>query len=376
MKNSTQITYVAMDVHKKQHSIAMLLPGADKPIEWTIHNNDREIKRMVKRLEKVAPGQIEICYEAGVCGFALQRKLSTQRIKCVVIAPALVPYKPGDRVKTDRRDAKKLVEYFMVGQLTEVHAPTPEQEALRSLCRLRDSAQEDLKRIRHQILKYLLVYGFAYNEGANWTQKHLQWMKGIKFGEALAQRVFDEYLIEFEHRLTRVKSLDKEIEDVSKKAPYKVAVGALRCFYGIDTTTAMGIVCEMFAFERFGEANKFMSYLGMTPSENSSGEKERKGRITKAGNSRVRRLLIEAAWHYRHRPSVGATLSKRREGQESWVIEIANKCHKRLYKRYWYLIEKGKKPNVATTAVARELAGFIWAVLHTYVELVPEQEKA
>ncbi len=177
MKNSTEITYVAMDVHKKQHSVAMILPGSDQITEWTLHNNDREIKRMVKRLEKVAPGEIEICYEAGVCGFALQRKLSNKRIKCMVIAPALVPYKPGDRVKTDRRDAKKLVEYFMAGQLTEVHPPTPGQEAVRSLCRLRDSTQADLKRVRHQLLKYLTVYGFIYNEGSNWTQKHLRWMK-------------------------------------------------------------------------------------------------------------------------------------------------------------------------------------------------------
>jgi transposase len=374
MKNSTEITYVAMDVHKKQHSIAMILPGSDQVTEWTIHNNDREIKRMVKRLEKAAPGQIEVCYEAGVCGFALQRKLSNKRIDCKVIAPSLIPYKPGDRVKTDRRDAKKLVEYFMAGQLTEVHPPTPEQEAVRSLCRLRDSTQADLKRVRHQLLKYLTVYGFIYNERANWTQKHLLWMKGVKFEEPLAQLVFDEYIMEFEHRLAHVKSLDKEIEKVSKQDPYKVAVGALRCFYGIDTTTAMGIVCEMFAFERFDEADRFMSYLGLTPSENSSGGKERKGPITKAGNSRVRLLLIEAAWHYRSRPSVSGALKKRRKGQEPWMIEIADKCHKRLYRRYRHLIEKGKTPNVAITAVARELAGFVWSVLHTLIELVPESE--
>ncbi len=174
--------------------------------------------------------------------------------------------------------------------------------------------------------------------------------------------------------MAHVKSLDKEIEKVSKQDPYKVAVGALRCFYGIDTTTAMGIVCEMFAFERFDQADHFMSYLGLTPSENSSGAKERKGPITKVGNSRVRLLLIEAAWHYRHRPSVSSALSKRRDGQESWVIEIADKCHKRLYRRYRHLIEKGKTPNVAITAVARELAGFVWSVLHTLIELVPESE--
>ncbi len=376
MNNSTEITYVAMDVHKKKHSVAMILPGSDTITQWTINNNDREIKRMIKRLEKVAPGEIEVCYEAGVCGFALQRKIRTKRINCKVIAPSLVPRKPGDRVKTDRRDADNLVKYFKAGQLTEVYPPNPEQEAVRGLCRLRDASRRDLMRIRHQLLKYLLSNGFAYNDGDNWTQKHWKWIKSIKFDKILAQQILDDYIVEFNHRFARVKDLDKRIEEVSKKEPYKVSVGALRCFYGIDTTTAMGIICEMYAFERFNTAPEFMSYLGTTPSEFSSGEKDRKGGITKAGNSRVRRLLIEAGLHYRNRPTVGIGLAKRREGQEQWVIDIADKCHKRLNRRYWYLIERGKTPNKVAVAVARELAGFIWSVLHTLIEIVPEHDVA
>lgn len=371
-------TYVALDVHKKEHKVAMLLKGGKNPEEWTVKNQDKEIKRMVKRIKKrsgrVSP--IVCCYEAGCCGFDLQRKLTAEGIKCQVIAPSLVPVKPGERVKTDRRDAKNLVLLLQAGMLTEVHPPNEEEESIRDLCRSRQAAQEDLIRIRHQLSKFLLRRGFIYHDGNNWTQRHFCWLRSLKFDQPMAQQVFTDYLIELEHRRDRVKQLDKDMEKAAQEKPYKGPVGWLRCFRGIDTVTALSIVAELHGFERFDHPRQLMSYLGLTPSESSSGEKQKRGSITKAGNKRVRRLLVESAWHQRHIPTVSKVLRKRREGQPQWVIDIADKAQRRLYRRYWYLIHNGKPHCKAVTAVARELSGFIWAVLHTRIEIDQDEEAA
>lgn len=369
-------TYVAMDVHKKQHHIAMILPDSNIIKRWSINNNAHEIKRMVKQVKKKAPGDVVFCYEAGVCGFGLQRQITAMKVKCIVIAPSLVPVKPGERVKTDRRDAIKLVNFLKAGLLTEVHPPNEKEESVRDLCRCRQAAQEDLCRIRHQVSKFLLRRGYAYNEGNNWTQKHLRWLRTIDFVYRADKITFSEYLCELQHRIERVNNLNKHIETVSAQKPYCEPVGWLRCFCGIDTLTAMTIVTELHSFERFDSPGRLMSYLGLTPSEDSSGDSQKRGPITKAGNSRVRKALIESSWHQRHKPVVSRALSRRREGQEQWVIKIAKKCHKRLYQRYWYLINKGKSPNKAVTAIAREFAGFIWCVLHTSIEIEHEEEAA
>ena len=371
-------TYVALDVHKKEHKVAMLLKGAKDPEEWVVKNQDKEIKRMAKRIKKRS-GQISpivCCYEAGCCGFDLQRKLTAEGIECQVIAPSLVPVKPGDRIKTDRRDAKNLVLLLQAGMLTEVHPPNEEEEAIRDLCRSRQAAQEDLTRIRHQLSKFLLRRGFIYHDGNNWTQRYFYWLRSLRFDQLVAQEVFASYVIELEHRTDRVKQLDKDMEKAAQENPYKEPVGWLRCFRGIDTVTALTIVAELHGFERFEHPRQLMSYLGLTPSESSSGEKQKRGSITKAGNKRVRRLLVEASWHQRHIPRVSKALRKRREGQPQWVIDIADKAQQRLYRRYWYLIHKDKPHCKAVTAVARELSGFIWAVLHTHIAIVPEEEEA
>jgi len=373
MKNT--ITYVAMDTHKKEHKVALHYPGNEQIVQFVAKNTARDIKKMVNKVKKQAPADIEFCYEAGVCGFTLKRRIEALGCKCTVIAPSLTPIKPGDHVKTDRRDARKLLAMFKAGLLTEVHAPDTKQEAARELTRCRQAARENLKRIRHQILKFLTRHGYVYRDGNHWTLKHLHWIRGLEFELPLLRDVFDSYFTEMQHCLERLASLDKDVKKLAESKPYKKIVGLVRCFHGIDTLTAITVITEIFEFGRFSTPGELMSYLGLTCCEDSSGQKERKGSITKAGNKRVRRLLIEASWHYRH-PYItrSKALGQRRKDQPQWAIGIADKAGQRLRKRYWYLINHGKAPCVATVAIARELAGFIWSLFNEYQ--IRNQEKA
>jgi transposase len=368
------ITYVSLDAHKKEHRVAMMLPGEETLQEWTIRNQPREVARMVKRIKKQARGPIEVCYEAGPCGFELQRQIHGEGIWCKVIAPSLVPIKPGERIKTDRRDARKLVTLLAAEMLTEVHPPTEAQESVRDLCRCREAAQKDLLRARHQLLKCLLRRGMAYTSGTLWTQKHLAWLRGLKFKDPVFQHVYTEYLMQVHDREERVVALDQMLQAVGQQDPYRDPVSWLRCFRGIDTVTAVTLVAELYSFERFLTPEALMSYLGLTPSEYSSGQTHHKGGITKAGNQRVRRLLIEASWHQRHVPVNSRVLVQRRQGQPTWVVEIAEKAQRRLHRRYRHLVRQGKNIKVAVTAVAREYVGFLWSVLYRHANQVPVSE--
>lgn len=372
MRNN--ITYVAMDTHKKEHSAALHYSGQEEIFRFSVRNNVREIKKMVNKIKKHAPADIRFCYEAGVCGFALKRRIEALGCKCSVIAPSLTPVKPGDRIKTDRRDALKLLTMFKAGLLTEVRAPSPDQEAARELTRCRQTSQENLKRIRHQLSKFLTRHGYIYSDGNHWTQKHFQWLRNLEFDNPLLADVFDNYFTEMQHCLARQSSLDKQVEKLSESEPYKQVVGLLRCFHGIDTLTAITTITEIFEFGRFSKPGELMSYLGLTCSEDSSGQTQRRGSITKAGNKRVRRLLVETSWHYRHPCKVSSTLRMRRKNQPQWAIDIADRAGQRLRKRYRYLINNGKPPCIATVAIARELAGFIWSLFNEYQ--IRNQKKA
>jgi len=360
------ITYAAMDTHKKDHKVALMNPQTGELQQFTVRNTAKDITQMVRKIKKQAPGDIHICYEAGVCGFVLKRRLDALGFRCSVIAPSLVPTKPGERIKTDRRDARKLLSHFMAGQLTEVYAPDEQQEAARELARCRQAAQENLKRIRQQLVKFLTRHGYIYRDGRHWTQRHMQWLNSIEFDIADLRDVFDSYYTEQQHCMQRLRSLDRQIEQLAERPQYKEMVGLLRCFKGIDTLTAITIIAEIFEFGRFASPRTLMSYLGLTPSESSSGEKRRQGAITKTGNKRIRRLLTESAWHYRHRCGLSKSLKQRRQGQPQWVVDIADRAMVRLRKRYWRLLERGKIKNKAVVAVAREMVGFIWAVLQEY----------
>jgi len=367
----TSITHVAMDTHKKQHQVAWVHPDTGEIQEFAVANTPQEIGRMIKKIRKQARGEIHVCYEAGICGFVLKRRM--EKLGCVakVIAPSLVWRKPGDRVKTDRRDARKLLSQFTAGQLTEVYAPDPAQEADRELTRCRENAQTDLKRARQRLNSLLIRHGYIYLEGSYWTGKHAQWLQGLVFDQPKLRTVFDEYAVEIEHCLERVQSLDKQVESLAQSDRYRSAVGALRCMRGIDTLTAITLLTEIFEFGRFDSPRALMAYLGVTPSEDSSGESRRPGAITKTGNRRVRRILTEAAWHYRHPYAVSKTLKLRRKDQPVWAVDLADRAAKRLYRRYRHLTERGKASPTAIMAVVRELAGFVWAMLRQLQQPAP-----
>lgn len=360
------ITYVGLDVHKKSINVAVVLPGSSSSDEeWQIANEPRAIKRMIKKIKGMAQGLIKAAYEAGPCGYVLARMLASLGVDCAVVAPSLIPVRPGERVKTDRRDARKIAELLKAGLLTEVHPPTPEEESVRDLTRAREDTKQDQMRARHRLLKMLLRYGFHYRVGNHWTKSHRSWLKGIRFEDKNAQRVFDGYLLVVEQIEERLQRIDEHLEEVAASERYAEQVGWLRCLRGVDTITAMTVVAELHDFRRFTNPRELMSFLGLTPSEYSSSTRVKRGSITKAGNSHVRRTLVEAALHYRHRPAVSAYMRKRRNGQPEEVIAIADRAQARLHSRYFKLKEGYKKPhNVVTIAIARELVGFIWAVLH------------
>jgi len=360
------VTKVALDTHKKQHTVAWVNCDTGETEVFKTKNNAKDIKKMVSKLKKASGNMLHFCYEAGVCGFTLKRRLEALGCQCDVIAPSLVPTKAGDRIKTDRRDAKKLLGHFVADQLTVVYPPNTQQEAAREITRCRQAAFENLKRIRHQLIKFLTRHGYIYKEGSHWTQKHDQWLSGLQFDQNDLQQVFALIYMELQHCMQRLKSLDKELDTLAQRPEYRETVGLLRCFRGIDTVTAIVVITEIFDFGRFESASSLMAYLGLVPSEYSSDSKQVRGGITKTGNGRVRRVLIESAWHYRHRPNVGLRLKTRRKDQPQWAVDIADRAMLRLFKRYHHLVNRGKIPQKVTVAIARELAGFIWAIMQKH----------
>lgn len=359
-------TFVGLDVHKKSIHVAVVGAGSSKVTEeWQLENTPQALKNLAKRLKKLSSGRVVAFYEAGPCGYAFLRQMKVHQIECRVVAPSLIPKKPGEHIKTDRRDAAKLATMGRAGLLTEIQPPTPEEEAVRDLSRAREDGKKDLLSARHRLSKMLLRHGLVFLDGKNWSKKYREWLNGIRYEDVSSQAVFDNYLLAIDQIEERIKRLESRVEEVAQSEPYAEKVGWLRCLRGVDTITAMSILAELHDFRRFTSARELMSYLGLTPSEYSSSDRKRRGGITKAGNSHVRRLLIEAAWSYRHRPLVRGALKKRREGQPAAVIAIADRAQQRLHSRYFKLKEGYRKPhNVAVVAVARELVGFVWAVLN------------
>ena len=359
------ITCIGLDVHKGSIVVAVRRPGDPEVHEERLPNERQAVTRWARRWRRHCGDQLICAYEAGACGYALQRQLEKLDVRCQVVAPSLVPRKPGERIKTDRRDARKLAEYLQGGHLTEVHAPTPAQEAARDLCRAREDAQQDRMRSRHRLSKFLLRRGIPYAAGRkHWTGAHRAWLQKLTFDDPVEEFVFDEYRLAVAQVDARIEALDRRLEVLAQEKPYRAAVGALRCFRGIDTRTALGLVTELHGIEHFRRARALMAFVGLVPSEASSGERQRRGAITKAGNGHARKLLIEAAWHARHKPAIPVALRRRRDAQPPEVIAMADVAMQRLHRRYWRLVQRGKPTTVAATAVARELTGFVWAALH------------
>lgn len=358
-------TFVGLDVHKNTISVALMRPGQPL-LEWSLANEAAAVCRLIRKLERESEGGLVCCYEAGPTGFVLQRQLTRAGIDCRVVAPSLIPVKPGARIKTDRRDARKLAELLKAGLLTEVKPPTEDEEAVRDLTRARDDAQRDLTRARNRLSKFLLRRGCVYVVGRKptWSAKYRAWLRALVFPRRADQVVFEDYLLAVEQIEGRVAGINEEIEAIAQEQPWREPVQALRCFHGIDTVTAVALVAEIHDPRRFPHPRQLMSYLGLVPSERTSGMRERRGGITGTGNRHVRRLLVEAAWHYRHKPVVGRALRLRRTGQSPKAIALADRALRRLTLRQRRMLYQGKHPNLVTIAVARELAGFVWNVLH------------
>jgi transposase len=354
-------TYVALDDSKRTIVAGILRPGEHEPELREIANEPHAVRRLFERLRRQGP--IKACYEAGVSGYDLHRRLTALGVPCDVIAPALTPRRPGQRVKTDRRDAAKLVRLFRAGELTGVHVPDEAEEAVRDLLRCRDDIREDVVRWRHRLVKFLFRHGHVYRTGTHWRQAHWTWVRAQRFERPELRLTFEAILFAVEQAQARLTELDREVATIAERPPYREPVGWLRCFRGIDTLGAMVLLAEIVDFQRFRTPRELMAYLGLVPSEYSSGATERRGAITKAGNTHVRRILVEAAWHYRHGPRLGRAIALRIRHQPTDVVAHAWKAQQRLHRRYRHLVGHGKRTPVAVAAVARELVGFIWAAM-------------
>ncbi len=364
---STDTIWVGLDVHQSSVTAAVLHEGSEKPQVVHLPGEVNAVRKLMRHLSK--EGAPRSCYEASGAGYVLKRALDRDGFDCEVIAPSLIPRKPGDRRKTDRLDAIKLAELFRGGYLTPVAVPDEDQEAVRQLVRTRHAVQQNVTRVKHRIVKILAAQGHRFTgTKSNWTLKHRAWLERMRRElEGPQQTVLSIHLEHLEYLETEQRSLDAEIGRISRMAPWRASVAALRCFRGIETLTAMTVALEIGDIRRFRSPRGLMGYTGLVPSERSSGDVERRGPITKSGNAHLRRVLIEAAWHYRHRARADQRLERRRLGQKPEVVAIAVKAQHRLSKRFWHLAAR-KHPNTAVTAVARELSGFIWAALNAVAQ--------
>lgn len=355
------ITWVGMDVHKESLVVVPVEQESGKAKDrWEIPHTAKGRQRLLGRLRGLKNPRC--VYEAGPCGYDLRRFLQKEGIPCDVVAPSLIPTKPGDRIKTDRRDAEKLARMHRAGELTTILVPTPAQEALRDLVRAREDVQQDVLRRRHRLLKFLLRHGRRF-EGGSWTKAHWEWLRSQKFEDDNLNTVLTEYLLALDQELERARRLAGRIEEQSRHPELAPKVARLRTLRGIDTLTAMTLLSELVDLTRFARPRELMAFVGLVPSERSSGAKQRRGGITKTGNAHVRRVLVESAWHYRHAPRGNSRkMRKRREGQPPELVERARKAELRLHRKYVRMVMRGKPSGVAAVAVARELAGFVWDI--------------
>jgi len=359
-----KLRFLGLDVHAETIAVAVAEPGGEVRSLGTIANREDSIRKLIKKLG--SPEQLRACYEAGPTGFVLYWQLTQLGVECAVVAPSLVPKKPGDRVKTDRRDALKLARSHRSGDLTAVWVPDEDSEALRDLVRQREAAKQDQLRARHRLTKFLLRTGQRPPLGLKaWTERYMRWLAQVRYTQPAQEVTLRDCLNEFEHMSARVKRLEEAILEVVKLVPQPMqeVIRGLQALRGVAHISAVTIAAELGNISsRFESARKLMGYSGVFPSEDSSGKRMRKGSITKAGNAHLRRIVVESAWCYRHWPRVGAKLRKRQQGIPAQITEIAWKAQNRLHKRYMKLMNAGKDQRKVMTAVGRELLGFIWAI--------------
>jgi transposase len=360
----SKIRFLGLDVHADTIAVAVAESDGEVRRFGVIPNQWEAVRRLVKKLGPNS--ELRACYEAGPTGYVLFWQLTGLGVACQVVAPSLVPTKAGDRVKTDRRDAEKLARCCRAGDLTAVWVPDAAHEALRDLVRAREDAKHDQLRARHRLSKFLLRHGRRPSvKMKSWTQMYMAWVKrNVHFEEPALEATLLDYVQEVEHAAERIQRLEKAIaEAIEKSAPeLRAVVAALQALRGIAMLTAVTIIAELGILSRFLSPRQLMGYSGLVPSEFSSGNRVQRGKITKTGNAHLRRVVVEAAWAYQHRPWVGGYLGKRQKGLDPEIIEMAWKAQHRLHGRYKKLAAKGKNKNQIVTAVGRELLGFIWAI--------------
>lgn len=358
--------YVGLDVHKQTITVAIAQSGRNQPkFLGEIANQPKMIAKMVDKLCQEFAGEVLLfCYEAGSCGYVIYRQLTKLGQDCQVVAPSQIPKKPGERIKTDRRDAKKLARLLRSGDLTPVWVPDQEQEAMRDLTRARNDFKAQERQIKQQLNAYVLRHGHIWSAGkTRWSKAHLKWLESLKFPFDWQQVVLQEYLEAIRAAQRRVADLTAQIKRVSEHWSMAPVINSLKALRGIDLITAVGLMAELGDISRFESPRQLMAYLGLVPGEHSSGSRRRQGAITKTGNNQARRMLVESAWSYRF-PARQTAHLKRKAGKASEEArQIAWKAQKRLCGRYRSLIHNGKNAKQTTVAVARELSGFIWDIV-------------
>jgi transposase len=361
----SKIRFLGLDVHADTIAVSVAEPDGEVRPQGIIPNRLESVRKMLTKLGPV--DQLKACYEAGPTGYVLYWQLSSLGVACEVVAPSLVPVKAGDRVKTDRRDASKLARSYRAGDLTPVWVPDAAHEALRDLVRAREDAREDQQRARQRLGKFLLRHGRQRPQEVkqNWTNKHMDWIKRqVRFDQPASQAAFLDYVHQVEHAADRLQQLERAIDDAIAAAPAEIqeVVQALQALRGVGKIVAVSVVAEVGSLSRFRNPRQLMGYSGLVSSEYSSGKHIQRGGITKTGNAHLRRVIVEAAWAYQHKPWIGGWLAKRQQGLDEETKAIAWKAQWRLCTRYKKLAARGKNKPQIITAIGRELLGFIWAI--------------
>jgi transposase len=358
VSRSAELIHLGFDVSKSAISVGLLEPGADVPAAMRVSSDEGSVRRLIEKFPERSA--LRVCYEAGPTGFTLARTLSSWGVRCQVIAPSRIPRQSGDRVKTDRRDAASLALLFRAGLLHPIRVPSEAEEAVRDLCRARQDLLSDLGRARRRLLSFLLRHDEVYRAGSTWTRDHERWLSTRRFDEPAEQQTFDHYLSVVRVREAELAAITADVLAWRDRPPLAEAAHRLAAYQGIAEITGLALAAEVGDWSRFSRATGFMAFTGLIPSEYSSGQGRRQGRITKAGNVYLRTQLVESAWHYRHRPNISAGLKKRQADVGPDTCARSWTAQQRLCSRYRRMSARGVDSRIIVTAVARELAGFLW----------------
>jgi transposase len=365
MKNTL---YLGLDVHKDSITIALAAAGRNGEVRLygTISHDLQALEKALRKIRQAHGGaRLEVCYEAGPCGFGIARRLAQWKVACTVVAPSMIPQRAGDRIKTDKRDARKLARLLRAGELTPVYIPESTDEAIRDLCRARTDAVDDRRRSRHRLKGFLLRHGYRYQGKSAWSAGHERYLRELVLPHPAMKVILEEYLQGIGAAGERIERCEVGMRDLLEKWRLAPAVRALMALKGFQTVAAMILVSELGEVHRFAHPRQVMAYLGLVPTENTSSERRRQGGISKCGNAHARWLLVECAQHYATPPKVSAHLSRRQEGQGKEVRAISWRAQNRLHHRYTRLLGRRLQRNKAMVAIARELCGFIWELLRT-----------